>query len=463
MPDELKTLLKIEGDASGAKAAAQEASKAVQNVAQASTQSTAVVSESAKGVAAQTGEAVKKTGSALEEMGTKATKASDKTAGAGEKGKQSFEALKSVLGRINPELGSLAELAMKGQGALAGLLTPAGAAGAGIVAAIGGIITAIRELKAEAEAATLAYEKLMAATERHLSKSAGREESAADAMAKAGKVGNAAVSKAAAIEKKLVGQGFKEESVRAVLPFAVDEEGNQILDDAQIQKLAAQQEFGVDQLKFDRPKDMARVLRGAQRSIDRDPQLVDKWVGAVHARIPREQARIAIGDRGAMAAKLGRDEPGLDQEQIQQAIRDVERIRDTGAIDTEGYHFTHSEDRLLWESRQVEAARRARSLGVISPEQMRKSSKKSLFGADMQPVTDALGTVSGGMDAVTQAVGGFGASDVRKAADWVAGTGAQSNGDPGQPRSVVNHNYHGPVYNTNPPDRARRHDRGVFE
>jgi len=373
--DEHKTLLRIEGDASGAKKAAGEAKSSLQDLgdqsgatsakqASASVPATQAIEDQAEAVAAD-------------------KRSFDDFAKSVGTSESEVNALREVLGQVSPELAILGDVAIKGKGAMAALFTPAIMGGAAVLAAVWGVTKAISEMRKEAEEARQAYEEIQAAAQRARGATTERTEDVAEQLARAGISSDAAIATAAGIQRRMRREGFKAEQVQAVLPFAVDAGGQQVLTDEEVQRLAAQEEFAPGQLQFGRTGEMQRVLERAQRRATgrRYGGDVEAQRRAILARSRREQQRVQQFDEAAVGRRLQQEEPGISDEEIDKAIQDMRNVYNKGRLDDSSLKVISAEDRLEYQRRQREAARRLSRMQIISGRRFREVADVSLTQA----------------------------------------------------------------------------------
>jgi len=365
---ERKTLLRIDGDAEGAKRAARETREAVRGV-----------DEATEASGKKTQETTVRTAEELDKQTKKAQDGAkgfdDLAAGMGTS-EQQANAAREALSRLSPELGALMELGIKGQDVFAFLFSPLGAGAAAAAAAFTGVTLAIKQMREEAERANAEFERNLELNRQIKGQTREATEEIADVLARAGIVGNEPIGKARSVERRLKAQGFREEAIRPVLPFAVTEEGELALSMEEIERLATREEFAPGGLGFEDPRQMRGMLKAQQRRIERQGELSAKQRAAVAARVRREDQAIAHQDRDVMEKRLVETE-GLPPEQAEQAIGDVLDVVNKGRI-TDKLTASSAENRLEFDRRQREAAQRAQRMGLIGPERVRELSEVAL-------------------------------------------------------------------------------------
>jgi len=369
---ERKTLLRIDGDAEGAKRAARETREAVRGV-----------DEATEASGKKTQETTVRTAEELDKQTKKAQDGAkgfdDLAAGMGTS-EQQANAAREALSRLSPELGALMELGIKGQDVFAFLFSPLGAGAAAAAAAFTGVTLAIKQMREEAERANAEFERNLELNRQIKGQTREATEEIADVLARAGIVGNEPIGKARSVERRLKAQGFREEAIRPVLPFAVTEEGELALSMEEIERLATREEFAPGGLGFEDPRQMRGMLKAQQRRIERQGELSAKQRAAVAARVRREDQAIAHQDRDVMEKRLVETE-GLPPEQAEQAASDVLSVFNKGWIEDKRLAASVTRDREEFAFRQREAAQRARRLGLIDSERTRELSELTLFQA----------------------------------------------------------------------------------
>ena len=353
-PD-FRTLLTIEGDASGVARAVQEASDEIarlQAVASQASQSSlkqandledALTGQTGVKAAAQTAQAEaaqQALAAALGEQGQQAKEAAvgmDLVNDMAEDLNRSVPAatrdlldLRMMFSRLSPELGRFADLLLRGREALTAMFSPAGFAILGTVVAITALVQSFRTVRREIEEATKAWEQYRAAAARAAQVGTEQFETVADVLAKVGITSEAAIAKATGIERGLVKRGFKAEAVRAVLPAAVSPEGEQLLTDEQIELLAAQEEFEPGKLEAKTPRGRARVVQKALRQASTD--LGRSRRQAALNRAIRERERIERFDQMAVERQVQREEPGLSDAERREAVEDMRKMYEGGMM-----------------------------------------------------------------------------------------------------------------------------------
>jgi hypothetical protein len=361
MPDEFKTLLKIEGDASSAQKAVAETRAATEQLGEASAKSEK-----------QTTEAAAKTSEALAEKAESVKKAKtgfDKLAESMGISTHDARQFRQLLGQISPELAGLLDIAMKGEGAFKTLFSGIGAAAITAAVSIQMITAALHAAAAAAARAQDEIKRVQAASDEARRRGQERTEELSDVLAKAGIVSEAATGKARGIEDRMLRQGFSQQAIRAVIPLAVDKAGEQILTDEELASLAAMEEFAPGKLAIQDPRELARVRRKGLGFVTRRPGLVGDWRQAIVNRQARQAAGVAQMDSEAIARTLTASGETIPAAELDQAVEDVKRLVTTGRVGDEGLNLFWAEtDRLAWERRQANAARRARSLGLLGNE-----------------------------------------------------------------------------------------------
>ena len=143
MADEQKTLLKFEGDASGVAQAAEQVKQAIEQTSQKAAQSGQQISDQNKA-----------TTQALQTLGESAGQGADGMKDLTEGTEQSERAARQflqVLGRINPELAAILQIAAKGSSIAGYLFSPMGVAATTAAAAITYVAKAMDQAAEAAE------------------------------------------------------------------------------------------------------------------------------------------------------------------------------------------------------------------------------------------------------------------------------------------------------------------------
>lgn len=456
-----KVLLKFEGDASGVARAAAEAkahladvssaAEAVRaksyNPASADPQLQMLLGGSAGKPLAEPAEEAKKAGSAFDQFA--------KSLGTSEREARIF---RETIGRVTPELGALLDVGIKAPDLGRFFSSSLGQMSIAGVAATIGLVSlkkAIVEVYEETVRARREFESFMAEQQKFADKQAARTEDVADTLAKAGIFGEAATNKGAAIERRMMAHGYKQEAIRAVLPLAVTDTGEQAVSDEELEKLVASQEFGGDSVKV-AVKDARHIDRVRERALSRIGRmgdLPDRWVQSVQARMAREGGRVQQFNRSAIASRLGRMGESIPEgEAGQAAIEDIVTVAQDRIIGTEEYDVDSPEDRLRYNARASEAGRRAMLLGLMNQDQLRDLQGRSLAG---QKFRSTLNDVREHLQPFSDVVSGAGKHLLHAAA---SGPGAGSrNGGGGQPANVqVNY---GTIYQGGPGDVTQRAPR----
>jgi len=435
MAEEFKTLLKVEGDASGAKRAAEEAVKAVESLDEKSAAASSAMAETGQDVA-----------SGMKEGEAAATIASESADGAAlafqTAGKEAAQ-MRLLLSRISPEAARLFDVFKHGQDIMGQVFLGSANHIIAAAAAVAMLTAAWNEAAEAAQRARTEMEKVTALQENIRSRERARVEDVSEVMARAGKVGETVTGAATAIEKRMAGQGFAPETIRKVLPFAVDEAGQQVLTDEEIANLAAMETYGKGQLEFGKPKEMASRLRRAQRAAQRDPALVAKWRDAIRQKQER-QTEAASRMVDADVAKILHEGPeDVPQDQLKEAIADIESVVTTGRVSGEELSlFWSGSDRLIWARRQRDAARRAQALGLIGNQEAITASGITPGQAMGASVREEAQDLAGG---ARSAMGNIPAYRIGAA---VAGAAASAAGS--VVNYITNHYNHGTINNGRP-------------
>lgn len=393
MADEIKTILKIDGDASGAKRAADEAIAATQKL----------NAEARRAVVEQMGETLRVTApagtsgppaeqsAALEQLAERERSAADGAANLQEetlgldrasgKSARTLNTLAETISAIDPRLGMLVRTSARLSQLWSVLFSPLVL---GVGAATGVILTlvgAFRQAYEETRRARIEYEKYTAALAKSRTEAAGKEEDIATKLAKAGIVSPEATAKALGLQRRLVASGVSEETAARIMPLAVDSAGRQTTSDEELLDLAAAAEYGELPTEIEKPRDLYRVRGRAGKYLQRNAAQIAEWRGALSQRVARRDRLIAEGNPDAIRQALERMGEVIPEEQIESAVRDIQLMREgqTGAVPFSGI-LTSAEDRARFQSRQQQAAQRAMRLGLISPELARRREEVSPGG-----------------------------------------------------------------------------------
>ncbi len=236
MADEFKTLLRVDGDASGAKKAAEETKTAAQSV--------GAVEQQA---AAQTAEATKKTAVAVEEKAAQTEKAKEGFAGLAEKmgtSQRAAMAFREAVSRISPELGALLDVGFKFTDIMNFGLSKLGMVIGGVTAGIGLMILAFQKVDEAVKKAERGLEQFAQAQERVQAGARAFQAQVVESAAAAGQ-GPAALGGARALAKRLEERGVTAETATAVAPYLVDEQGRDEVAEQQAMRIAAAVQAGI--------------------------------------------------------------------------------------------------------------------------------------------------------------------------------------------------------------------------
>jgi len=336
MADEFKTLLKIEGDASGAKAAASEAKDALGELGQASAAPQGVAEAAAAfdelaakiGLTAEQAAALRKhlgdAGAAgVSQAGQQAGQAGTEfnrlaqTFGTSEKDARAFYA---TITRINPQLGMLMDGAMKAGESFAFLKSSLGLWTIGAVVAIGAVVKAIQFVRAESKKAQQQLDDLAAANERMRSAARAREGGVAATMAAAG-MPAAATPKARSIAERLAEQGIDPTTAAQAAPFLVTPEGEAATDADEAFRMAAAMQAGQIQPSEARTPEQARRARERmQRQLARQRrrEAAENAADQIAEQQAKRAEELATGRSVEDIAKYLEDTEGLTGEEAKE-------------------------------------------------------------------------------------------------------------------------------------------------
>ncbi len=274
MPEEFKTLLKVEGDASGAKKAAEETKSATESLgaSRRRVDKDAVDSAAASVKAGdQTAQSTARTTEALAnqtEAAGRAHSGIDKLAASMGVSKEAALGMRQALGAVNPELARLVEIGARLEGEVS--------AGIGKIAIVMGTIAVaaaaveaafdkIQEAIGRAEEAAKRY----AATQQRIRAEAQEKQStAAEGAASAG-LPPAAAGKVRAITDRLAAKGVDRAAAEAAAPYFVDDTGRQLVSDEEMAKITAAQQFGFIEPMTGAGRKRPAALAKAQRQMRR--------------------------------------------------------------------------------------------------------------------------------------------------------------------------------------------------
>jgi len=315
--DERKTLLKFEGDASGAKQAAAETKQALQEVGQ-------KVNESQEKVAGSVDAAT----AALKGQAGQTAESAETVAGLGEAGKSSaghLGGLARVVGGLRPLLGGLGQAAGSVVGLLRLLATGAGAMAAAVVGAFALVNRAIEDASARLERFNDAQNRLRQGA-------IAVETGVAEAMAQRGKAGDKALDVATGMAKKYEAAGFEPSAVRKVASFVVSEAGEVTMPEEKIEAMIAGVQTGRIQLEGYTEAQQKRSVEKAGRTIAREPDWYRRSATATRRPREREAKRAQQEVSEVDIASILEREQGLSPEDAQTTAKDVRELVKTGRV-----------------------------------------------------------------------------------------------------------------------------------
>jgi hypothetical protein len=257
--EEFKTLLRFEGDASGAKRAAQETKSALEELG-----TGAVISDR------RTTEATQQTTEAIAKKEQKTGQAKSRfdelarSMGTTERAAMRF---REAITRISPELGALLDIGFKFSDIWQFGLSKMGMVIGGVTLGVTAVAIAFQKVQEAVKAAEEATRRF-AETEERVRVAAAQRQTAAVKGAAAVGLPPAATGKVRALTGRLSDQGIDPETAAAVAPYLVDEAGTQIVGDEEAMQIAAAQQFGfIEPMAGAGPTKRAAALRRAQRRI----------------------------------------------------------------------------------------------------------------------------------------------------------------------------------------------------
>jgi len=307
---EHKTLLAVDGDASGAKRAAQETQDALGQVEQAQDKS-----------AKTTQDTTQKTTEQLDKQ-SKATRdgaaaADDIAKSMGTSGRQTA-ALGQAIGRLNPRLGGLVSMAAKVKGAVASMFSPFGAAAAGVIALFGVVIGRMN-------AAAEATERFRRSQERLKETVVARETDVARAMAALGRDSTRAIQGAEDVSKQAEARGFEPSAARTVAAAVVSDKGELTVSAADLDKLIAYVELGHGTLGGASAREREHAMREAMGRIRHHADFYERAANAIAYPRRMEHQRAVGGDLATIKRFLQESE-GLGGEELAKAARQLQTL-----------------------------------------------------------------------------------------------------------------------------------------
>jgi hypothetical protein len=333
-----KTLLKIEGDASGAVRAARESQAAIE--------ATRRASEEANRAAAQSPAAIEATRRASEEANRAAAQSPaagpdpertrDAAAATEELAQSQFDAntnatvLSGVMDLLNARMGTITRTITRLRRGLRYLFTPLGA---GIAAAAAGLALLIGYF----ERVTRAAEQFAAAQERIKRASLELEDALSREMARLGQVSEAALGKATAVARRKEEEGFEGAAVRAVVPAVVTEAGGLAIPEDELDRLIAAAQLGDVSLGGATPRERERALQRARRTVEKQRDQYTRAVRMLRSPTRHREERAAAGDPGELRRIL--EEEGLQGDDLEQALEDLRNVAEGGDIEHRGGMF----------------------------------------------------------------------------------------------------------------------------
>lgn len=318
MAEEFKTLLKIEGDASGAKKAAAETKAATEQIGQ-------VASTTAQ----QTTQATSKTTEAIEEKAKKTEKAKtgfQKMAESMGTSERAAIAFKEALARISPELAGLLDVGVKFEQIMSFGFSKIGLLVGGVTVAIGAVAFAFSKVEDAINRANESARRFAEQQERIRSAASQRQQGAVAGAAAAG-LPPAAVGKVRELSRRLAERGIAEDTAKAVAPYFVDQAGAQVVPDEEAAAIAAAQQFGFIAPMAGAGRKRPIALQRAQRQMQR-AETADLAANALANLTAETRARweqMLMGkDEAAIREFVGREE-GLAGTELDQRVATVIR------------------------------------------------------------------------------------------------------------------------------------------
>lgn len=293
-----------------------------------------------------------------------------------QQGQAGREAMLMTLGRINPELATMMNVAMRGKEALAMMWNPFILGGAAALSSIMAAIDAVTRLIEEGKRAEEQWKQTTEAMQGDKDRRRKQQEDIGTTLARAGIFGKE--DEARQIESKFLTEGLPAEAVREALPFAFDGAGQYVGDQAFVD-LIGYADLGKGQLDASDAASRRKSMREFQREGRRSPAIREQRRAFYAGRQANRRGQAMMGDRSEIARYLQETE-GLEGDALDRAVQDTMEVIGAGTVqwrdekDAQGnpIDITMAGNRGEIESRQREAARRARAVGAISEQQFRQ-------------------------------------------------------------------------------------------
>jgi hypothetical protein len=267
MSDELKTILEIDGDASGAARAVDQAKSKL-----------AELPAAAGGANAGAADAAVQTTAALDGQTAATEKLSDETENLNEGldvSRRDLMGLASVLVSIDPRLAAIIRDFARLRSLLAILSSPTLLTGAGFVAVAGAIVVAFNAVSNSVEEAKRHLDEVATAMERVRQAGKEVESQVAKSMAAAGQP-PAATPVATGIAKRLEAAGIERATAAKAVPFFVTETGEKLGTPEEQELIAAGIQAGIlKPMEGTTPQQRNRAFKKARREVDRHRQAVE--------------------------------------------------------------------------------------------------------------------------------------------------------------------------------------------
>ncbi|MBN2128273.1 MAG: hypothetical protein JW741_02215 [Sedimentisphaerales bacterium] len=316
MADEFKTLLKIEGDAAGAKRAATEAKSATEQVGQASAAANEQAAQSSRKTSAAIEDGTKKTG--------KATSGFEKMAASMGTSERAAMAFKEALARISPQMAGLLDVGIKFEQIMSFGLSKIGLLVAGVSLSIGAVALAWTKVQDAIRSAEAAAQRFADVQQRIRTEAAQKQSEAVKGAAAAG-LPPSATGKVRELTSHLAMRGITPEAARAAAPYFVDESGRQVVADDEALAIAAAQQFGfIDEMKGagrKRPIALQRARRQMRRGDT--AHLAQNALDNVAAELLTRAQDMATGMGAPEIEALVQRETGLEGEALRKRTDDV--------------------------------------------------------------------------------------------------------------------------------------------
>lgn len=290
---------------------------------------------------------------------------------------------RDVLGKINPELGDMAELATDGKDTIKSLFKSIDLGTVAAVAGIAAVVAALRDMMELWKQANEYAENFRRQMEAIIRMQQANQKARVQGLAAAGVGTQEAADRARALEYRLVNEGFDEEAIRQIAPMIINAKGELEATMDEIKALAAQAEFG--QLPtIDEPtaKGRYRARSQAARIRARYPAASQSWVKTIEQRRQNLLTRVNQMDRVAIGERLTQME-GIEGDDLDKAVEDLMDVVQEGMIEKEDLDTGTYQGRLFWGMRQREAARRAKALRLLNDREFHAFSNVSGYEAEL--------------------------------------------------------------------------------